>query len=133
VSDRSGQPYGDPLSRPFWEAAARGVLVIQRCAGCGRHQFYPRPYCLGCQSDELAWVEAAGTGTVYSQSRVHLAAVPGFEPPYVVAVVELDEGPRLTTNLVGGDCAIGDRVAVRWRARDQGPPVPVFAPVVGGG
>jgi uncharacterized OB-fold protein len=133
VSDAAKDEFGDPLSRPFWQAAERRQLVVQRCAACGRHQFYPRPFCLGCQSDRVEWVGAKGTGTVYSQSRLHISAGPGFEPPYVVAVVELDEGPRLVTNIVGGDCRIGDAVRVTWRERAGAPPLPVFEPVSGGG
>lgn len=121
--------YGDPLSQPFWEAAARHELVVQRCTACGHHQFYPRPYCLKCQSDGVEWVKARGTGTVYSMSVVHMAPGPGFTPPYIVAVVELEEGPRLTTNLVESDSfKIGDPVQVTWRERADGPPVPVFRP-----
>jgi uncharacterized protein len=132
VSDAAKEEFGDPLSRPFWRAAERRQLVVQRCVACGRHQFYPRPFCLGCQSDRIEWVKANGTGTVYSQSRLHMSAGPEFEPPYVVAVVELDEGPRLVTNIVGGDCNIGDVVRVTWRDRVGAPPLPVFEPVRGG-
>jgi hypothetical protein len=133
VTDRRADPatapaYGDPLTAPFWEAAARGVLVVQRCRVCGRHQFYPRPYCLACQSDEVAWVAASGRGTVYSMTTVHMEIAPEFPPPYVVAIVELDEGPRLLTNIVGGPCRIGDRVRVTWRERDGAPPLPLFRP-----
>lgn len=123
------QPYGDPLSQPFWDAALRGELALQRCRSCGAHQFYPRPYCLACNADGLEWVAASGRARVYSQTTVHVAAGPDFEAPYVVAVVELEEGPRLTTNLVGGACAIGDRVRVVWRERPGAPPLPVFEPV----
>jgi hypothetical protein len=121
-------PYGDPLSRPFWAAAARRELVVQRCGDCGHHQFYPRPYCLRCQSDRIGWVKARGTGTVYAMTTVHMAPGPAFTPPYVAAVVELSEGPRLTTNLVDGDFRIGDAVEVAWRERPDAPPVPVFRP-----
>ena len=93
MSDAAKEEFGDPLSRPFWQAAERRQLVVQRCAACGRHQFYPRPFCLGCQSDRVEWVRANGTGTIYSQSRLHMSAGPGFEPPYVVAVVQLDAAP----------------------------------------
>lgn len=122
-------PYGDPLSRPFWEAAARGELVLQRCSACGRHQFYARPFCLACESDGVEWVRAAGTGTVYSVTTVRIQWVPELEPPYQVAIVELDEGPRLTSGIVGGEVRIGDRVRVVWREREGLPPLPVFEPV----
>jgi uncharacterized OB-fold protein len=121
--------YGDPLTAPFWEAAARREFVVQRCQTCGRHQFYPRPYCLACQSDGVVWVAAKGHGTVYSMTTVHLAVAPELTPPYIVAIVELDEGPRVMTNIVGGPCRIGDRVRVDWQERRGAPPLPVFRPV----
>jgi uncharacterized OB-fold protein len=123
------EAYGDPLTQPFWEAAGRRELIIQQCSACGHYQFYPRPFCLACQSDGVAWVVAAGTGTIYSQTTVHVQVAPGLTPPYVVAVVELDEGPRLTTNIVNGATQIGGRVRVAWRERADLPPLPVFEPV----
>jgi uncharacterized OB-fold protein len=124
---------GDPLTRSYWDAAARHELAVQRCARCGHHQFYPRPFCLKCESDDVGWVRARGTGTLYSKSVVQMSPGPGFDPPYTVAVVELDEGPRLVTNLVEGDCAIGERVEIAWRARAGAPPLPVFRPARSGG
>ena len=122
------EPYGDALSRPFWAAATERRLTTQRCMDCGRHQFYPRPLCLGCESSHLEWAGVSGLGTVYSLTTVHLAVLPELEPPFQVAVVELDEGPRLTANIVNGNAAIGDRVRVAWRERDELPPLPVFEP-----
>jgi uncharacterized OB-fold protein len=119
-------PFGDPLTSPFWQAAADRRLLIQRCEDCGHHQFFPRPFCIACQSDAVAWVAAAGTGTVYTRTTVHLEIASDLKPPYVVAVVELDEGPRLTTNLTDPDLEIGERVAVAWREREDAPPFPVF-------
>jgi hypothetical protein len=80
----------------------------------------------------MAWVKAEGRGTIYSATTVHVAVLPDLEPPYVVAVVELDEGPRITTNIVGPDaarnCRIGRRVQLAWRDRAEGSlPLPVFA------
>lgn len=121
--------YGDPLSRPFWEAASRHELVVQRCTDCGHHQFYPRPMCLACRGDVLEWAPVSGEATVYSRTTVHIQVDPDLTPPYVAALVDLDEGPRLATNLVG-DAAIGDRVRVTWRERADAPPLPVFEPVV---
>jgi uncharacterized OB-fold protein len=131
VTEPKDAAFGDPLSRPFWEAAGRRELVIQRCRACGQHQFYPRPFCLQCFRDELEWVRARGTGTIYSQTTVRAQIAPGFTPPYVAAIVELDEGPRLATNIVGGTPNIGDRVRVTWRERDGQPPLPVFEPLDG--
>ena len=118
--------HGDPTHRAFWEGAARGELLVQRCSRCASHQFYARPFCLRCDSDAVEWVRAAGTATVYSVTTVHVRWYPEHEPPYQVAIVELDEGPRMTTNIVGEPAAICDRVRVTWREREDAPPLPVF-------
>lgn len=124
-----GQPaFGDPLSAPFWEGAKVGKLLIQKCGDCGHHQFYPRPFCLACSSMKVGWVQASGRGEVYSQTEVHMQASPDFTPPYTVAVVRLDEGPKMMTNIVNGPCRIGDRVRLVWRARADKPPIALFEP-----
>ena len=69
---------------------------------------------------------AAGTGTIYSMTTVHMQIAPEFEPPYAVAIVQLDEGPRLLTNVVGARSRIGDRVRITWKDREGLPPLPVF-------
>lgn len=119
------EPYGDALTRPFWEAAERGELVLQRCASCGRWQFYPRPFCIACGGDEVGWEAASGGGTVYSVTTVRIDVLPGLDPPYDVALVELDEGPRLLGRVTGGP-RIGDRVRATWLAREGLPPLPAF-------
>lgn len=122
--------HSDPTTKPFWDAARNEELVIQHCPACGAYQFYPRPFCLTCDCPDVRWVKARGTGTVYSATRVHLDAEPrlGLPRPYDIAIVELDEGPRLLTNLTE-PCAIGSAVLVAWRPRPGQPPVPVFRPV----
>lgn len=125
---QSAEEFGDPLSAPFWRAARDRRLVLQRCPACGRHELYPRPFCLACQDDALAWVEASGLGSVYSRSKVWRTVSPTESAPFVGAIVELDEGPRLMTVLVNGDAVIGDRVRVAWRERGALPPLPVFEP-----
>ena len=77
----------------------------------------------------MEWVASKGTGTVYSLTTVNVPVIPELEPPYTVALVQLDEGPRMTTNIVGGVCGIGDRVRVVWRDRPEMPPLPVFEPI----
>jgi uncharacterized OB-fold protein len=123
--DLTGLP-ADPTTAPFWRAAREHRLVLQRCRSCGRYQFYPRPFCLSCSDPELDWVEASGGATVYSKTTVRIPVIPDIEPPYVVAIVTLDEGPRLTTNLIGDVPEIGDRVSLTWRERADLPPLPVF-------
>lgn len=120
--------YGDALSRPFWEAASRGVLAVQECQGCGHRQHYPRPLCLRCGVLELAWRDCSGLGTVHSLTTVRRQIRPELEPPYDVALIDLDEGPRLLAGLTEepGATAMGDRVEVVWRERDGKPPLAMF-------
>jgi uncharacterized OB-fold protein len=93
---------------PFFEAAHRHQLVVQRCAGCGALRFPARSICSTCLSREATWVPVAGRGTVFSFAIQHQAVHPGFaaEVPYAVIVVQLEEGPRLLSNLV--DCPTAD-------------------------
>jgi uncharacterized OB-fold protein len=107
-------PTPDDETRPFWDAARAGRLVIKRCRACGRAHHYPRPFCPYCWSREVAWEDARGTGTVYTYSVVRRPQAPVFEAPYVVAEVELDEGPRLLANVVGID---PDAVSIGLRVR----------------
>lgn len=122
----SDQGVADPMTEPFWRACLERKLVIQQCAACGGHQFYPRPFCLACESEKVGWVEASGHGVVYSVTTVRIPVVDDLPPPYIVALVDLDEGPRLLTNIEGGDVRIGDSVSIGWRERLGLPPVPIF-------
>jgi uncharacterized protein len=91
-----------PETRPFWEAARRHELSLQRCRECDRYIFYPRAACPHCLAGDLEWRRVSGRGTLHTFTVVHRGQK-GFPlgPPYVIAVVELAEGPRLMTNLVG--------------------------------
>jgi uncharacterized OB-fold protein len=101
--------YKKPLPRPtaaslpFWEAAKRHELQIQRCGSCGAHIFYPREVCPECLSSHLQWLKVSGKGTVYSYTIAQAPTHPAFaeDVPYVIAIVELAEGPHLTTNITG--------------------------------
>ena len=95
-------PVPTPESRPFWEAARRHALQLQRCRGCGAWVFYPRAACPTCLSADLEWRPVSGRGTLHTFTVVHRGQK-GFPlgSPYVIAMVELEEGPRLMTNLVG--------------------------------
>ncbi|WP_033291739.1 Zn-ribbon domain-containing OB-fold protein [Amycolatopsis jejuensis] len=122
--------FEDPTTKPYWDGARAQRLLLQQCLRCGNFQLYPRPFCLQCGAGDLEWVEAAGSGRVYSKTTVHLRTVEHLDPPYVVALVELTEGPRILTNIAGSvPVSIGDRVRVAWRHRPAGPPVPVFEPL----
>ena len=91
-------------NRPFWEGCRQGKLLLQYCDQCHRHQFYPRLYCMQCGSDKLQWAEASGRGRIYSYTIIHRNKTPEFvqDVPYNVAIIQLDEGPRMIANLV--DC-----------------------------
>lgn len=124
-------PHADAVTEPYWAAARERRLVMPRCRACGRHHFYPRTLCPHCGGAELDWAAVAGTGVLYSYTIVNRAPSPAFdsELPYVVAIVELDEGPHLMTNLVGCEPAaakIGMRVKVDFQALGEGVLLPVF-------
>jgi hypothetical protein len=95
-------PAASEITQPFWDGLRAGELRIQRCLECSRHVFYPRTVCQHCLSDRLEWVTASGRGTLYSFTVVRRAMNPAFQAdvPYVYAIVELEEGPRVTTNVV---------------------------------
>lgn len=134
-------PEVDPESEAYWEAAAGGRLVVQRCGDCGERQFYPRTLCRHCWSRDLDFEEADGAGTVYSYTRCHVAGQPGYdvETPYTVALVELDlpENPsgravRMTTHVLAPDedLAVGLPVEAAFERVSDDPEVvlPVFEP-----
>lgn len=119
-------------SAPYWQGARDNKLLLQRCSDCGTLRFFPRYLCTECGSDNTGWVEATGRGTVHSFTVVHRAAFPEFQErtPYVVALIDLEEGPRMMSNIVGADAldvAIGDAVTVEFEDRgDDGAKVPQF-------
>jgi uncharacterized OB-fold protein len=93
-------PKPTPTSQPFWEAARRHELMLQRCGSCGNFVYYPRDRCPHCFSDNLKWERCSGRGKVYSYTVVLRASSRSFaDAPYVLAIVELDEGVRMTTNI----------------------------------
>src|SRR5690242_5247897 len=107
------EPNGD--SRPYWDAAREHRLVIRLCRDCCAKHFMARYVCPVCWSDRLEWIDSSGAGTVASFSIVHRAPTAPFKArtPYVVALIDLDDGPRMFANIVGDDArevAIGERV-----------------------
>lgn len=120
-------PAIDPTNKPFWDAAREGKLMVGFCHDTDRHFFYPRGSSPFTLSPNVSLVEAKGTGTIYSFSVMRVAT------PYAIAYVELDEGPRILTNIV--DCPldsirIGQKVKVVFKPTTaEGAPVPMFAPV----
>lgn len=120
-------PRALPESMPYWQAADEGRLMLKRCGACGRPHHYPRDICPFCLSEDTTWVDAAGTGQVYSFSTMGQG-----EAAYTLAFVTLDEGVTLMTNLVDADpkqFAIGQRVKVVFKASDGGHAVPMFTPL----
>lgn len=119
----------EPLAAPFLEAAAQGRLVVQVCTSCGHAQLPPRARCEACGRTALEWRDAVGTGRIATFSVLHRS--PDQRPvPYVYAIVDLDEGPRVVTNVVGADpdaLQIGQAVRVVFEAADDdGRRWPVF-------
>ena len=126
-SERTIPPEANPETKPFWDAAAEGKLLIKRCRACGEAHYYPRALCPHCFSAETAWQEAKGEGTIYSYSVVRR----GAPVPYAIAYVTLAEGVTMMTNIVDCDLdtvRIGQRVRVVFKPSEGGPPVPMFTP-----
>lgn len=126
-------PSPDLESQPFWDAARDRKLLIQRCHACGEAIFYPRPFCPHCWSDRVEWIEASGRATLYTWSVVHRNDLPPFPErvPYVAAVVDLEEGPRMLTNVV--DCPfdelrVGMSLEVAFNPISDEFTLPVFRP-----
>jgi uncharacterized OB-fold protein len=120
----------------FWEAAADGRLVAQRCSGCGRLRHPPRPMCPHCRSLEFEVAQLSGRGSLYSYALLHHPRHPAFDYPVIAALVDLEEGIRLVSNLSGIESAaieIGMALEVRFEATEGGGAVPVFGPVGVGG
>lgn len=126
-------PTADAETEPFWEAARQARLLLRRCGGCGKAHFYPRRFCPSCWSADVEWETAGGGATLYTWSVVHSNDLPPFRErlPYVAAVVDLDEGPRMMTNIVDcdpGALTIGMRLSVAFEERTDDITVPVFRP-----
>ena len=126
-------PTADAETQPYWDAAREERLLIRRCGACGDTHFYPRRFCPSCWSDDVAWEQASGNATLYTWSVVHSNDLPPFgeKVPYVAAVVDLAEGPRMMTNVVDCDAdalRIGMELTVAFDARTDDVTVPVFRP-----
>lgn len=124
--------FPEPDTEPFWRATREHRLVYPVCRACGGVVFYPRRHCTHCLSDDLEWRTSAGWGTVYTFTVIRQHGHPWFRSriPYVVAFVDLDEGFRLMTHVVGTDpeqVRVGQRVRLAWE--DAGEvALPVFEP-----
>ena len=120
-------------SRPFWEGCKAGKLMLRHCADCGAWVYYPRALCPKCHGERLPWEEASGRGVIYAYTVCHRPAGPAFaeDVPYVVALIDLEEGARMLSNIVTEDPAsvrIGQEVRVTFEARNEEVTLPLFAP-----
>lgn len=128
-------PVADIESKPYWEATAGGMLLLRRCPDCGPF-FYPRDHCPRCWRTDTEWMQASGRGTVYTFTVIYQNDLPPFRErlPYVVAIVELEEGPRMTSNIEGCGpddvrCGMAVQLAFREEQREEGSVfLPVFRP-----
>ena len=126
-------PAPDAASEEFFQAAARGKLVLQRCRSCGAWRFQARARCDVCRSGDAEWAQVSGRAKLISHARVHQKYHPAFEPdlPYNIAVVELEEGTQLLTNLVGIDgieLKPGMPLMVVFEEAGEGVWIPKFRP-----
>ena len=134
---RADIPIIDSASAPYWDAARQGRLLIAGCGACGKVHHYPRPFCPHCWSDDVRPVRASGTGTLYTYSTVYANDLPPFRDrlPYVAAIVELAEGPRVMTIIEGAQpdgLRVGMAVTASFRPVDaddpESPYLTVFSP-----
>jgi uncharacterized OB-fold protein len=122
-------PRPTAVSAPYWQACHEGELRLQRCLDCNHTQFYPRLFCTECQGDSLEWLRAEGTGTIASFTVVRRGVSEAYPAPYIVALIDLTEGPRMMSHVVDVDpeaVAVGHRVAVHFAAWSQDIVMPVF-------
>ncbi|MFB8344591.1 Zn-ribbon domain-containing OB-fold protein [Brucella cytisi] len=128
-------PQTDPVTAPFWESLKQQNMEIQRCDDCATFIFYPRALCTNCSSRQLKWTPVSGRGHIYTMTIVHKAPGPfKAEAPYVVALVELDEGCRMMTNIVGTDpdpsqVKIGMPVEIVYDDVTENVTLPKFRPI----
>ncbi|GAA2575028.1 OB-fold domain-containing protein [Actinomadura fulvescens] len=124
-------PTPTPLTEPYWTACRRGELALQRCSGCARFVHFPEPACPFCGGDRLPYETVGGRGAVHTFSVVHRPFLTGFQPPYVVAWVDLPEGVRVFGDVTGcepGDVRIGMPVGVHFVELDGFGPIPTWRP-----
>lgn len=117
------------LTEPWFDACKQDVLLLQKCGTCNKHQFYPRIICSHCGAGQPDWVETSGRGRIASFSIVRRAISKAYEAPYVVALIELEEGPVMMSNIVDCDpdtVEIGQHVNVTFEAWSDEITLPVF-------
>lgn len=127
------RPIPTPETQHFWDGTKAGELRLQRCDACDHVYFPPRPFCPSCASRKVSVFPASGKATLYSYVINHRPPAPGFTPPYAIAVVTLEEGPRMMTNIV--DCpqtpealVLDMPLKVTFEKLDDAITLPLFAP-----
>jgi uncharacterized OB-fold protein len=133
TSPRFDLPTIDLETQPFWDGLKEGKFLLRHCNACGKDHYYPRPFCPSCWSDDVSWKEASGRGKLYTYSVVHVNDLPPFNErvPYVAAIVQLDEGPRLMTNIEGvpfDELQADMAVVVEYKPISDDVTIPVFRP-----
>jgi uncharacterized OB-fold protein len=131
TSPRFDLPSTDMETQPFWDGLKEGTFLLRHCNACGRDHYYPRPFCPTCWSDDVEWKAASGRGTLYTYSVVHVNDLPPFNErvPYVAAIVELEEGPRVMTNVEGvpfDELRAEMPVVVEFKAISDDVTIPIF-------
>jgi len=131
MSTRFDLPVVDGSTAEYWAAAREHRLLLTRCRECSAVIFYPRPFCPACHGDSVEWVQASGRATLYSYSIVRHNDLPPFDRkvPYVAAIVDLEEGPRMVSNLVGiqpDQVRIGMELEVEFEELTEEITLPVF-------
>jgi uncharacterized OB-fold protein len=126
------RPKPTPETQHFWDGTQTGELRLQRCDACAHTYFPPRPFCPACGSRKVSIFKASGKATLYSYV-IHHRPVPGFIPPYAIAVVELEEGPRMMTNIVGCPqtpeaLELDMKLEVSFERLDDTTTLPLFCP-----
>ncbi|MGB2694328.1 MAG: OB-fold domain-containing protein [Dehalococcoidia bacterium] len=127
--------FPEPDTKPFWEATKSHELRYQTCDDCAGVVFFPRRHCTHCMSMKLSWRTSKGEGTVYTYTVIRQIGLPWFKDrvPYTVAWIDLDEGFRILSSVVGvddptTDVRVGQRVRVRWEDQENGLSLPLFTP-----
>jgi uncharacterized protein len=125
-----------PETEPFWAATSQGRLLVPYCTRCGGWIWYPRPLCAACSSTDIEWREHPGRGTIYTFADVRKGFGAFAESdPYVIAYVDLEDGPRILTNIVGAELielSIGQQVELSWASTASAVALPRFSPVRAG-
>ena len=131
MSDMIPLPRPTETSQPHWDGCKQGELLVQQCTDCNAYVFIPQESCTGCQGSNLHWVKSSGKGVLYSYTIVFRPQRIEFEVPYVVAIVELEEGWHMLSNLIECDLdavKVGMSVEVSFKKMTEEITLPMFKP-----